>query len=121
MVVQGSYAYAAFSHELAMLDIADPIHPVRVGYTLLPYHIYHLCVFGNYVIAAGSQSLSIINIANPSSPEIAGVFAFYGQPNGLAANGTHIFLSESPVYDTPGRFLYYRLHQPLEADTGGLV
>ena len=96
VVVQGNTAYAIFATELAVLDISDPLQPVRLGYILLPDNIWELAVFGNYVFAAGS-SLYIIDVAVPSSPVQIAVTTYIGDPMGVAANATHIFLSEGPV------------------------
>ena len=95
-MVQGNTAHAIFATELAVLDISDPLQPVRLGYILSPDNIWELAVLVTMCSVAGS-SLYIIDVAVPSSPVQIAVTTYIGDPMGVAANATHIFLSEGPV------------------------
>ena len=103
VVVQGSYAYAGFGNELAVLDISNPTQPWRVGFSVLPIDIEYLWKFGDAIFASGYQnvtesggSLHIVGIKDPAAPIQMGSIDFPGWPAGLAANGAHVFVSASP-------------------------
>jgi hypothetical protein len=59
--VAGSYAYAGFGAELAVLDVSDPAHMVRLGYLILA------C---GYLTSANPppRSRRVSSIQTPSSP-----------------------------------------------------
>lgn len=77
--VQGSYAYATFNRELAVLDLSDPTHPARVGYVALPGFAHDVHVVGGYAYVTnyhdqymGGGDLVVVSVADPAGPVIVG-------------------------------------------------
>jgi hypothetical protein len=95
VAVQRNRAVAYSAGELAVLDISDPAHPVRLGYTMLPAGIWHLAIYGDMVFAAGG-SLYIIDVSRPESPARIAEITYNGTPTGVAATARRIFLSVEP-------------------------
>jgi len=80
--VQGNYAYATFNQELAVLNIADPTHPTRVGYVALPSYGRDVYVANGYAYVTvmdgyiyGENDLAVVNVSEPTRPVIVGLGA----------------------------------------------
>lgn len=80
VAVDSHYAYVAVgSAGLAVLDITDPIHVVRIGAIMVPGTAISVAVDSNYAYV-GADSVSIINISNRSSPQRIAAFAVGKSP-----------------------------------------
>ncbi|MEZ4865817.1 MAG: hypothetical protein R3C14_31175 [Caldilineaceae bacterium] len=70
VAVQDKYAYVGHSFEFAVLNIADPNHPSRIGALSLATNDIVLTLDRAYV--GGRDGLTIIDISNPAQPTIIG-------------------------------------------------
>ncbi|MBN2392489.1 MAG: hypothetical protein JXR84_17295 [Anaerolineae bacterium] len=73
--VQGDYAYTTFGWEFAILDISDPVHPTRVGYTLIGGFAWDVAVSGDYAYVPnyfGLYDFQVIDISDPTAPIVVG-------------------------------------------------
>jgi hypothetical protein len=70
----GTYAYIADGFAgLHVIDISDPIHPVRVGGYDTSGYAGGVAVSGNYAyVADGTNGLQVIDIRDPANPVLAG-------------------------------------------------
>ncbi|MBN1955555.1 MAG: hypothetical protein JW900_10970 [Anaerolineae bacterium] len=91
IVIQGQYAYVTLGRELAVLDMADPTHPTRLGYTLLPVTGGRLDVQGGYAYVVGEYGqLVVVDVSAPTSPVVAGSLAVPGA--GIDVEGSYAYL-----------------------------
>jgi hypothetical protein len=119
--VHGNYAYVGHGAEMAILDISDHAHPVKIGYVVLPDLVLDIDVSGSYAyVAARTTGLRIVDISNVTSPIEVGSYDTPGESqsvevvNSLAyvgddARGLRIIDVSQPThpievgaYDTPG-------------------
>ena len=71
--VVGTYAYAATSLGLAIVDVSNVAAPRWVANCDLPFMAESVSVVGNLAyVADGTAGLKIVNIANPTSPYLVG-------------------------------------------------
>ncbi|MFL7791684.1 MAG: LVIVD repeat-containing protein [Anaerolineae bacterium] len=75
VAAQGSYVYAGFGSELAILDISDPVSPERVGYIVLPGLVEDLVVAGRYAYVSLTPNalftdarLLVVDVSDPHAP-----------------------------------------------------
>jgi len=89
----GDRAYVTLGAELAVLDISDPAHPRRIGYTVLPGTGGGVYVAGSYAyVGSDTGCLWIVNIANPSAPTVVGSYtAFSWGAWGVYAVGNYVY------------------------------
>ncbi|MGQ9771845.1 MAG: LVIVD repeat-containing protein [Thermogutta sp.] len=80
--VQGNYAYATFNQELAVLNVADPTHPTRVGYVALSSFGRDVYVANGYAYVTimdgyihGENDLAVVNVSDPTRPVVVGLGA----------------------------------------------
>jgi len=101
--VQGNYAYAALGQELAVLNIASPAQPIRVGSLVFPDAMYQVQVVGNYAYLLGMRNtaahLWVVNVSNPAQPTQA---AKYDLAPGIAhgEQTTALYISGNYGYVT---------------------
>jgi hypothetical protein len=88
--VHEGYAYLGMGPELAILDVANPAQPARVGYILLPQEVQDVEVVGHlaYVVAGG---VHIVDVSIPTAPREIG---FYNtSASGLAVVNNKVYLA----------------------------
>lgn len=72
--VQGNYAYATLAVELAVLNVANPAQPTRVGSLVLPEEVGQVQVASNYAYLLGPRNtavhLWVVNVSNPATPTL---------------------------------------------------
>jgi hypothetical protein len=116
--VQGDYAYTGFGPELAVIDISDPAHPTRVGWTFLPNDVLSVWVSGSYIYALSFNGLWVLDISDPTHPvevgssdttggwvfHVLGDYAYVINDNGLDVVDISNPSAPHPEgnYDTPG-------------------
>jgi hypothetical protein len=71
ITVRGSYAYFSIGSELAVLDVSDPAHPLRVGQLTLPNAPMDApAIDGNYAYVVSRNQLLVMDIAQPRALSI---------------------------------------------------
>jgi hypothetical protein len=96
IAVQGSYAYAGFGPELAILNITDPQDPTRVGYVVLPDFVQDVAVDGGYAyVAAGEAGLRVVDISDPNTPAEVGFTGsgWLKAARGVAVAGDYAYIA----------------------------
>jgi hypothetical protein len=69
ITVRGEYAYLSIGSELAILNVAEPTHPVRVGHVTLPGDfVGGPAIAGNYAYLVNRNHVLVIDIAQPRAP-----------------------------------------------------
>jgi len=84
-----SYAYVGFSAEFAVLDIANPAQPRRIGY--LPIYASKIATQGEYTYVGGRQGLNIVAIKAPTHPIAIGFIATEAV-TGLTVASDHVYI-----------------------------
>lgn len=93
---QGNYLYLGIGSELAILDLSDPLHPVRVGYVILPDIVQDIDVAGNYAyVTAGKGGFWVVDIANPVAPVKLGGYYTPGNAGKVVAAGGLAYVSDN--------------------------
>src|SRR5215217_2231284 len=92
--VQDTYAYVGFGPELTILDVADPGHPVRVGYIVLPHQLADVYVAGTraYVLDTPDDFaeigfLYVVDIGTPQTPQLLGSYQLDVSPAAVVVAG----------------------------------
>ena len=96
VAVAGHHAYIGVGPRLAILDIADPVHPTMVGQTApLPDLVRGVAVAGSYAYVADGLNggLRVINVMNPAAPVEVG--AVPGYADGVAVAGSHAYVTDA--------------------------
>lgn len=86
VLVSGDQLYLAQSSEFSILNIADPTHPDRIGWYLLPGNVTAFDVLAEYAFVGWERcngytctgGLEVIDISQPASPERANSYALPG-------------------------------------------
>jgi hypothetical protein len=75
--VVGEHAYlAADEGGLRILNVADPAHPVEVGFSKPPLNAYAVTVLDGYAyVADRTNTLRIVEVADPVSPTLRSTYA----------------------------------------------
>ncbi len=113
VAVQGHYAYVGFSKSFAVIDIADPAHPRRLGALLI--YASRVLVQGDYAYVGGKQGLQIVAIREPTHPAIVGSFAT-APVIGLALSTNYIY-----VLDNAGGLSIIEISAPERAQRRGFL
>jgi hypothetical protein len=93
---RGSYLYAGIGSELAILNLSDPLHPVRVGYVILPDIVQDIDVAGNYAyVTAGKGGFWLVDISNPASPVKLGGYYTPGEAGKVMAADHLAYVTDS--------------------------
>jgi hypothetical protein len=105
--VDENYAYLGFGPELAVLDVADPSDPRRVGYLVLPTKdhstISAMSVISPYVYVTDDHGLWVVDVSDPSQPTALGHSLVPGGWNtGLKASGGYVYLAQWYNSGQPG-------------------
>ncbi|HEX8683165.1 MAG TPA: hypothetical protein VF707_12675, partial [Ardenticatenaceae bacterium] len=93
VAVRGNHAYTGFESELAVIDISDPVNPMRVGYLILSYEIIDIKLSGSYayvVLVVGG--LVIVDISDPAAPIQIGTFPAVDVDE-VVVTGQHAYLA----------------------------
>lgn len=68
-----TYLYVGFGPELAIMSVASPTDPQRIGYLVLPEIIKRLYINDNYAYVSDVRdNLWVIDVSDPLTPEIVG-------------------------------------------------
>ncbi len=91
LFIQDNYAYAGFGPELAVLDIANPNQPVRVGYVILSHAsgsksviIEDMAVVGAYAYVLTGDNLYLVDISDPAAPSEVNFVPLAGSGRAIA-------------------------------------
>jgi len=94
VAVHGDYAYVGFGPELAVLDVADPDHPRRVGYTVLSELVLDIAVAGTSVyVATGYAGLHVADVSDPTQPVLRDTFYPSTYVGSVIADGDYLYVS----------------------------
>jgi hypothetical protein len=102
VTVGGQFAYVGFGPELAILSLADPTRPVRVGQVVFSdtATLAAIAVSGKYVYVVGSNGgLHVIDVTDPAAPQSIG---FSPSRNGAPSQASDIALTGGYVCVTYG-------------------
>jgi len=89
VAVQGSYAYVAdYVGGLRVISIADPAHPIEVGYCDPAGHASGVSVVDDIAyVAHGDSGLRVVSVADPAHPTEVGHCATPGWANEVVVVG----------------------------------
>jgi len=90
LAVQSNYAYIGVSSELAVLDISDSGHPMRVGSVMLSERVQRIIVAGHYVYAATYAGLHVIDASDPTVPVQVGALSINVEDIAVANNYLYV-------------------------------
>ncbi|MGB3220186.1 MAG: hypothetical protein WBD79_22550, partial [Anaerolineae bacterium] len=95
--VVGNYAYVGVGPRLVILNISDPVHPVRVGQSaVLPGVVRDVSVVaGRAYVAAWDSGLQIIDISNPANPTLRGAYNTPGYAYGVSVVGGLAYVADA--------------------------
>jgi hypothetical protein len=89
----GRYAYLNIGPRLAIVDIADPAHPVVAGRSSPLPGFEALSVTGGYAyVAAGPGGLRVLDVSDPAAPVEVFAQAFDSSAFGTAIAGSYLYL-----------------------------
>ncbi len=94
--VVNHYAYVADDLDgLRIVDVADPMHPVEVGFHDTPGWALGVTVAGDYAyIADGDSGLRIVNIVDPAHPVEVGFYDTPGWSLGVTVAGDYVYVAD---------------------------
>jgi len=79
---------------LRIVNIADPAHPVEIGYYDTPGEGFGVAVSGNYAyVADGGSGLRVVNITNPAAPTEVGHCDTPGYAWCVAVSGNYAYVA----------------------------
>jgi len=97
--VVDSYAYCAFFGGLAILDVADPHHPVEISRLYCPGNGRGVDVSGDYAYLADERSgLQIIDVSDPYHPFIAACYDTPGRACDVTVRDALAYVADGPGY-----------------------
>jgi hypothetical protein len=75
--VRGDYAFVASgtSNEVEVLDIRNPLNPIRADLHTAGNRIYSIAVSGDRLLIARDGGVEIVDVSDPASPSFQGVLA----------------------------------------------
>jgi hypothetical protein len=93
ITVRGEYAYLSIGSELAILNVAEPTHPVRVGHVTLPGDfVGGPAIAGNYAYLMNRNHVLVIDIAQPRAPSIVASLPVETYNGQLVVVGHYLYL-----------------------------
>ena len=103
IAVQGSYAYAGFGPELAVLDISNPADIQRVAWLIAPGEVLDIAIQGGLAYIAyragdifpaiGKTGLEVVDIQNPDTPVSLAIKEF-----GVCGMNARVIVDGSDAY-----------------------
>jgi hypothetical protein len=105
IAIAGRFAYVAETGDLedyqpvggrlSVVDMAEPIHPRRVGVYELTGPALAVAVCGQRAcLALGSQGLKLIDVSDPTAPQAVGDFDTGGYASDVASDGHYAFVAD---------------------------
>lgn len=95
IVLQGAFAYLGEGATLVVLDLGNPLAPVRRGSLRLEGAIRGLAVAGSHVFAAcGEAGYHVVDVSSPDAPALAQSFDSSGFAAGVAVSGNTLLLAD---------------------------
>lgn len=107
VAADGQRVFIAQGHTVAMLDISDPTHPMRLGRSpLLAGRVNALAIQGNYVYAGlNANALQIIDFSQPAAPRNLGRVLTPGPVQAVAVHGAYAFAALWNPVNADGLFV----------------
>lgn len=120
LFIRGTYAYVGMGPELAVLDIATPSRPARVGYVVLPQSVSDVAVSGSYAyVAAGSAGLRIVDISDPAHPAEVGHYSGLRDAGRVVVAGNFAYLVDATVTNDQDGLHIVNIANPAEPVRAG--
>ena len=95
LLVEGSYAYVGIGPELAILNVANPAAPVRIGYLVLPDMVRAVTVVDSHAYVADDEAgLWVVDISDPSAPTQLGSYDTPGRAEGVVVVGPRAYIAD---------------------------
>ena len=94
----GSFAYmAAGASGLLVVDVSDPLHPIKRGSLVTPGNANDVRVIGNLAyLAAGPAGLVIVDVSNPAAPVLVGTADTPGEATHIFVFADHAYIGDGP-------------------------
>lgn len=93
--IVNNYAYINSGPVLEILDITDPINPIRLGRVMTPEFIEDIYVKNNYAyIADYNSGMRIIDISHPNLPQEVGFIDTPGRAKGIFALANYAYVAD---------------------------
>ena len=100
IALRDRYAFLTDTDGLEVIDISNPLRPVRVGFVHTPSGGADVALAGDYAYVSDLYNgILVINIEDPMHPFIAGSVPTFGAAGGLWVKG--IFVYVSTLANTP--------------------
>lgn len=97
VVIQGHYAYAAFTWQLLVIDISDPTNPLIAAEVPIPT-LRRLAVDGDLLYCGASdvfqQDTRVLDISDPTAPVTIDELSHEGTVTGLAFSEDRLYVTE---------------------------
>jgi hypothetical protein len=96
VATQGHHAYVGIGPRLAVLNVADPSHPVPVGESpIFPDYVRGVAIVEEYAyVAAGAGGLFVVNVSNPAQPTITGLYDTSGDAQSVTVAGDYAYVAD---------------------------
>ena len=95
LLIEGSYAYAGIGPELAVLNIANPAAPARIGYLVLPDLVRDVTVVDSHAYVADDEAgLWVVDISDPSAPTQLGSYDTPGRAQAVVVVGPRAYVAD---------------------------
>jgi uncharacterized secreted protein with C-terminal beta-propeller domain len=105
--VSGNYAYSSYGDRFYVIDVSDPLYPVKVGFYDPAGGVSGIAVSGDYAyVSSGGIGIHIVDITDPTTPAEVSSYNTPGYAGGVAAAGNYIY-----VDDGEGGLLILRLRR----------
>ncbi len=95
LLIEGSYAYAGIGPELAILNVANPAAPARIGYLVLPDLVRDVTVVDSHAYVADDEAgLWVVDISDPSAPTQLGSYDTPGRAQAVVVVGPRAYVAD---------------------------
>lgn len=93
--VEGNIAYVAQDGGMDVVDVSNPISPVRLTLGTSNDHAYDVKIHNNYAFVSNNENGEVIfNVSNPSNPQLVCYIKTQGIALACAINGNLVFVAE---------------------------
>jgi hypothetical protein len=92
IVIEGHYAYLCQQGQVSIIDIANPLVPVRTA-TYQTGCLYWACIYGHYMYVANAyDGIQIVDVQNPSHPQFVSRLNIPGRTMRVAVSGDYAYV-----------------------------
>ncbi len=92
LAAQGDLLYVAATHELSVIDVADPVALTQVGTLNYTGATYELGLNGPWLYMTTNHSLlHVVDLADPTAPVIRGTLPVHGWGSAYAFDGSYVY------------------------------